>query len=172
MCAVVQSAQCVSPVETPKVFTLLVGSAMEIRTTRFGTVEIDAADVIAFPGGMPGLEGSFNWVLLADAENDALGWLQSTARSDLALAVVSPRRFVPDYQVRVARAELAPLALDQVHDAQVLVIVNKHEQSITLNLKAPLIINLQSRLGRQVVSNGDYPIQHELCQPTPRKKIA
>jgi flagellar assembly factor FliW len=55
----------------------------------------------------------------------------------------------------------------------VLVIVGKHESAITLNLKAPVVVNLQSRLGRQVVANGDQPVQFELSTiPAPLKKSA
>ena len=144
---------------------------MEIQTTRFGKVDIEADDVLNFPTGMLGLESCREWVLLADAQNDALGWLQSTSRAEVALAVVSPRRFVPDYQVRVSRSELVPLALDNIKDAKVLVVVGKNEESITLNLKAPLVINLDQRVGRQVVTNGENPIQYELreAQPALRK---
>ncbi|MBI3839620.1 MAG: flagellar assembly protein FliW [Planctomycetia bacterium] len=145
---------------------------MEIRTTRFGSVQIEADDVICFPNGMLGLDGCRHWVLLADAHNDALGWLQSTTQPDIALAVVSPRRFVPDYQVRTARAEIAPLALNPLQNAHVLAIVSKNEQSITLNLKAPLIINLERRVGRQVIHNGEQPVQYELCEQFQRKRIA
>ena len=77
---------------------------MEIHTTRFGTVGVKSDEVIVFPGGMLGLEDCQHWVLLADAEDEALGWLQSTSHGDVALAVVSPRRFVPDYDVRVGRS--------------------------------------------------------------------
>ena len=135
---------------------------MDIQTTRFATVAIEADDILHFPAGLAGLEDCRHWVLLADAVNDALGWLQSTSRPEVALAVVTPRRFVPDYQVRLARVELAPLAIMQVQDAKVLVIVGKNERSITLNLKAPLVINLDRRLGRQVVANNDYSVQFEL----------
>jgi flagellar assembly factor FliW len=146
---------------------------MEIHTTRFGDLEIEADDVVCFPTGLLGLDGCLDWAFLADAHNDALGWLQSTTHEAIALAVVSPRRFVPDYQVRVARRELAPLALDPIDSAHVLVIVSKNEPSITLNLKAPLIINLERRIGRQVVTTTDQPLQYELCcHPLPWKKTA
>jgi flagellar assembly factor FliW len=145
---------------------------MEIHTTRFGTVDIDSNDVILFPTGMLGLDDCLHWVLLVDAGNDALGWLQSTTHGDVALAVVSPWRFVPDYDVRVARGELEPLALASLDEAHVLVIVGKTGPRITLNLKAPLVVNLRRKLGRQVVHNGDRPLQYELCaagevEPTP-----
>lgn len=146
---------------------------MQIRTTRFGSLEIESEDVIVFPAGLMGLEDCREWVLLADAKNNALGWLQSTSRPEIALAVVSPRRFVPCYQFRVYRSELAPLELRDVKDAQVLTIVGKNDRSITLNLKAPVVIHLERRLGRQVVANGDQPVQYELGgQSAPLKKSA
>ncbi|HEV2973179.1 MAG TPA: flagellar assembly protein FliW [Pirellulales bacterium] len=135
---------------------------MWINTTRFGRLEVGANDRLLFPAGILGLEDCREWVLLADAENDALGWLQSTARREIAVAVISPRRFVAGYQLRVSRSELAPLELTEPRQAQVLVIVGKNEGTITLNLKAPLVVNLQRHLGRQVIANNDYPIQYEL----------
>ena len=140
---------------------------MDIQTTRFGTVAIEADDVLHFPTGLMGLEDCRHWVLLADAQNDALGWLQCTSRPEVALAVVTPRRFVPDYQVRIVRSELAPLAISRAADAKVLVIVGKNDHAITLNLKAPLVLNLDSRLGKQVVANNEYPIQHQLTDAAP-----
>ena len=146
---------------------------MRIRTTRFGPLDIEPEDILGFPAGLLGLEDCRHWVLLADATNDALGWLQSTSRAEVALAVVSPRRFVPDYQFRVYRSELLPLELARTQDAQVLAIVGKNERSITLNLKAPVVINLHRRLGRQVIANGDHPVQFELGgETTTMRKIA
>lgn len=146
---------------------------MNVETTRFGWLEIEPNDLLTFPAGIFGLEGCKHWVLLADAQNDALGWLQSTTRPDVAVAVVSPRRFVPGYQVRVSRGELTPLALDELRDAKVLVIVGKNDRSITLNLKAPLVINLKQRIGRQVVVNNDVAIQYEMhADVTPMRMIA
>jgi flagellar assembly factor FliW len=86
---------------------------------------------------------------------------------------VSPRSFVPDFQLRVARSELMPLALDDVQQAQVLAIVGKNERGITLNLRAPLVINEERRIGRQVITNNDAPIQYELASDsTPMRKVA
>ncbi len=135
---------------------------MEIKTTRFGAVRIESDDILLFPDGMPGMAECRHWALLADVENDCLGWLQSTTRPEMALAVVSPRRFVPNYQVRVFSSELVPLQLKNVQDSQVLVIVNKSGSILTVNLKAPLVFNLERRLGRQVVVNDDQPLQHAI----------
>lgn len=146
---------------------------MEILTSRFGPLEIAPSDVIRFPGGLPGLEDCTSWVLLADAHNEALGWLQSAQRPEVALAVVSPRRFVPDYQLRLGRAELGPVFCDLLDELEVLVIVSKNERGITLNLRAPVVVHLAGRMGRQVVASGDQPLQYELCKDvTSWKKTA
>jgi flagellar assembly factor FliW len=146
---------------------------MEVNTSRFGSIHVDAEDLIRFPAGILGLEDCRDWVLLKDAQNDAVAWLQSAQRPKIALPVVSPRRFVPNYHIRVAQAELESLDLEDVRTAQVVVIAGRTDRTITLNLKAPLVINMARRLGRQVVTNGDLPVRYELAgSPLAWKKSA
>ena len=87
------------------------------------------------------------------------------------MGVVSPRRFVPNYEVRVAKREIAPLGLKDPNDAQVLVIVTNTSGTLALNLKAPLIVHLAERLGRQIVARDDHAVQHRL-EATARRKTA
>ena len=143
---------------------------MRINTSRFGRIDVAAGDVIRFPSGLPGLADCREWALLADATNDALGWLQSTTRGDVALAVVSPRRFVPDYQVRIPRSELTPLDISDIRQAQIVVVVGTTGTALPLNLKAPIVINLEGRTGRQVVASGELPLQYELASARPPLK--
>jgi len=135
---------------------------MEVQSTRFGCVGFAAEDPIRFGEGLPGLRACRDWLVLADGRNPALAWLQSVDRPEVALAVVHPRRYVPRYQLRVARQELEPLELDDLRAARVLAIVTKGPRSVALNLKAPLVINVDRRLGRQVIANGPLPVQYEL----------
>ncbi|MDP6443981.1 MAG: flagellar assembly protein FliW [Pirellulaceae bacterium] len=145
---------------------------MQIATSRFGNVEIAADDILIFPHGMIGFTNAKHWVLLADSVNPAVGWLQSVAQHELAFAVVSPRRFVSNYQVRVSRREVAPLGLAELSEAYVLAIVSRRDDQITVNLKAPLIINLDGNVGRQVVVNDDQPLQLVLGGATQYRRSA
>jgi len=146
---------------------------MEVNTSRFGPVRVEGEDLLCFPAGLVGLEECRDWVLLRDGQSDAVAWLQSAQRPRIALAVVSPRRFVPDYRIRVARTELESLGFEDLRAAQVLVVVGRTDRCITLNLRAPLILNLARRLGRQVLTNGDMPVRYELPIAKPvLKKIA
>jgi len=142
---------------------------MDISTTRFGGLAIDESDVVTFVDGLIGMEDCRRWVLLGDEENESLGWLQNVDRPEVALAVVNPRQFVAGYQVRVARREIAPLGLANPNDAQVLVIIRQDAESLTLNLKAPLVIHWAERLGRQIVARDDHAVQHRLEATSLRK---
>lgn len=146
---------------------------MIIETTRFGATSVDPEDILLFPAGLFGLDNCRHWVLLADAENESVAWLQSATRPDTALAVVSPRRFAPDYKVRVAPSQLQALDLGPQDQLQVLTIVNKSEGRLTLNLRAPLLVNLSRRLGRQMVTNDEQPLQLPIAEVvTPLRKSA
>ena len=137
---------------------------MHIDTSRFGPVQIEADDILLFPHGLIAFEECRHWVLLSDADNESLGWLQSISRPEVALPVISPRRFVPGYQVRVARSQLSPLELTQFDQAFLLTIVSQEAQALTVNLKAPIVVNLDRRLGRQVITTDEQPVAHLIGQ--------
>lgn len=146
---------------------------MQLETSRFGLVEFSPDDILLFPTGIAGFEDRRHWILLADGENDAVGWLQNLSRGELAVPVVSPRRFAAGYMVKITRDQLAALQLERTHEAYVLAIVSHSGRALTLNLKAPLIINLDRRLGGQVVTNDDQPLQMPLaCEPVAQRKSA
>jgi flagellar assembly factor FliW len=132
---------------------------MEVSTSRFGKLVASPGDVLLFEQGLIGLPNSRRWIVLADAQNAALGWLQCVDDPDMAVGVVSPRRFISDYQLRAGKDDLAPLGLADVRDAQVVVIVSRHLEGLSLNLQAPLVINVEQRRGRQVVAKDPLPVR-------------
>lgn len=131
---------------------------MQIETTHFGAVKIEADDIVLFPRGILAFEDCRHWVLLGDDQNPTLAWLQSVSRPEVALPVVSPRRFVTDYAVRLVRGQLAALELSQVDQVFILAVVSQSDGDLTLNLKAPLVINLDRRIGRQIITSDDQPV--------------
>ena len=137
--------------------------AMKIHTSRFAAIEIEPDDILFFRNGLLGFEDCRHWVLLADTDNAAVAWLQSMQHADIALPVVSPRRFVTDYQVRLEPADVEALQLTSVEQAYVSSVVSRDDTSLTMNLRAPLVINLDRRIGCQVVTADAQPMQYELA---------
>lgn len=135
---------------------------MQISTTRFGTLAIDVDDLLHFPQGIIGFEDCRHWILLADAHNSTVGWLQCADRPAIALAVVSPRRFSDEYRIRVGQSQLAPLALSAHDRLFALCVVSKKDGCCTMNLRAPVLVNLDRRIGCQVITIDEQPVQMEL----------
>jgi len=137
---------------------------MQIETSRFGPIEIQPEDILLFSRGLFAFENHRHWVLLADSTNSSVAWLQSLNDPEVALALVSPRPFVPGYRVSIGRSQLTPLELAALDQAFVLNVLNRKQDQLTINLKAPIIINLDRRIGRQVVTSDEQPLQLVLPQ--------
>ena len=82
---------------------------MLVQTSRFGQIQSSQEEVIIFPLGLIGFESSRQWLIVPDPENTEVAWLQSLAQPQVALPLISPRKFAPDYKVCVPRRQLAPL---------------------------------------------------------------
>ncbi len=124
---------------------------MNVRTTRFGNVDIADDRVITFPKGLLGFSEHKKYCLLEPADDSAFFWLQSIDDPSLAFVVTDPSFFVPDYSVPIRAEQMGELGLPRLEDAQVFVIVNKVDQVLTGNLQGPLVINTLSRSGEQFV---------------------
>ena len=124
---------------------------MHVRTTRFGNLEIADDRVINFPKGLLGFAEHKRYCLLEPAEDACFFWLQSLEDPSLAFVVTDPSFFVTDYSVPIRDDQMVELKLPRLEDAQVFVIVNKIDQSLTGNLQGPLVINTVSRTGEQFV---------------------
>jgi len=124
---------------------------MEVRTTRFGIIEIAEDRVITFPEGMLGFGDKKEYCLLQPGDDACFFWLQCVRDPDLAFVVTDPTFFEQDYSVPIRPEQMESLGLSRLEDAQVFVIVNKIGDQLTGNFQGPLIINTLSRVGEQMV---------------------
>ena len=138
---------------------------MNLETTRFGTVEIADDRVITFPTGLLGFSSYTSFVLLQPDEQGVFFWLQSTEAPDLAFVVTDPALWVPDFQANVRKDQMEELGMAKLEDAQVLVIVNKRDDLLTANLQGPLVVNVDGRMGMQLVlAEKRWNTRHELLR--------
>lgn len=124
---------------------------MDVRTTRFGVIQIAEDRVITFPKGLLGFPQARRYCLLEPGEDACFFWLQSLDEPGLAFVVTDPALFVPDFSVPIRPEQMGELGLTKLEDAQVFVIVNKVDTQLTGNLQGPLVINTISREGEQMV---------------------
>ena len=138
---------------------------MEVRTTRFGVIEIAEDRVITFPKGLLGFPEQRRYCLLEPGEDACFFWLQSLDEPSLAFVVTDPILFVPEYSVPIRPEQMEQLELGKLEDAQVFVIVNKVDQHLTGNLQGPLVINTITKSGEQLVlAEKRWTTRHELMK--------
>ena len=132
---------------------------MRIETQRFGALRVKADQLFLFPQGLVGMESLRQWALLPDPDNPAVAWLQCATRGDRALPMISPRCYFDDYRVHVKRRELTSLHLKPGAELYVLTTLSGHVGKVTTNLRSPILLNLNRRLGCQVITEDQQPIQ-------------
>jgi len=138
---------------------------MDVRTTRFGVIEIAEDRVITIPKGLLGFPERTRFCLLEPGQDACFFWLQSLDDPALAFVVTDPALFVGEYSVPIRQEQMSELGLESLEDAQVFVIVNKVGEELTGNLQGPLIINTVSRLGEQaVLADRRWTTRHPLVK--------
>lgn len=136
---------------------------MEVHTARFGTIEIEEDRVITFPKGLLGFADQRRYCLLQPNDDACFFWLQCLDDPNLAFVITDPNLFVKEYSVPVRDDQLESLGLEKLENAQVFVIVNKVDSTLTGNLQGPLVINTISRVGEQfVLAEKKWTTRHEL----------
>ncbi len=92
---------------------------------------------------------------------------------ELAFVVTDPSLFVSDYAVHVRPEQMESLSLTDLADAQIFVIVNKVDQTLTGNLQGPLVVNTVTRTGEQMVlAEKKWTTRHPLLEVKPTTKVA
>ncbi len=124
-----------------------------IQTTRFGQVQFQSEDLLAFPEGILGFADLKKFVLLDDPNDDIFAWLQSCDEPAIAFPVLEPELFSETYKVTLAKSDLEALKLQSVQGARLFCIITIPDDptQMTANMKAPIVINVAEKRARQCV---------------------
>jgi flagellar assembly factor FliW len=139
--------------------------------TKLGSFEVEESKLITFPRGILGLEDYKKYIILDHPGTDVLKWLQSVEDTDIALPVILPEVFFPDYRPQFLKEDLLHLEIRSPEEALVLCIITvpQDPQKATVNLKAPVVINPHRRLADQIIAENE---EYKVRQPLNLEKIA
>jgi len=137
---------------------------MQLQTKKFGEITVNEEDILFFPEGLPGFEHVKKFTLLGRQGMDSLFfWLQSIDEPDLSFVVTDPFAAKPDYFVDAEDSETEQLQLQKAEDVLTLAIVTVPEnvKKTSINLKAPVLINLKNNIGKQIImKNETFPVKY------------
>lgn len=145
---------------------------MKIMTRKFGEIEIDEQKILFMPEGLPGFPGFERFVLMEDLKSAPFCWLQSVEAPNLALVVMSPFIFKPDYDIDL-EAFIASRKWKGIKtkDLLIYVVINisegEKDKKITANLIGPIVINPKTNEAVQVIMpNSAYSHQYNVLEPS------
>jgi flagellar assembly factor FliW len=138
---------------------------------RFGPCTYRESEVLTFPWGLPGFGSLRRFIALNLEGQEKFVWLQSLDDHAVALPTADPWQIFADYAPLMPPYAISSLELTNPEDFATLcvVVVTPGAAEMTMNLLAPIVINLRTRTGRQTtLETGGYSVR----TPIPRKAPA
>jgi len=143
---------------------------MKVKTTRFGTIDVNEDQVLTLTEGMLGFSDCGRFVMMDDEIGDPFMWMQSTEIPSLAFVVIDPAVILPSYHFSVKKEQIKGLDTADINDLQVYVIVTMASNilDVTVNLQGPLVMSKKKRIGTQIVLNDpNFSTRHPLFTDQP-----
>jgi flagellar assembly factor FliW len=146
---------------------------VSIPSQALGAVEVQADRLITATEPLAGFPDCSTYALIEHVRKDgsaspSVFWLQAAERPFQAFVVTDPWGIHPDYAPEISDVDARELQLDNFEDARVFAIltVPSAPSGITVNLRAPIVVNMAKRLAKQVVLlNDEYHTRHLVNGP-------
>lgn len=143
---------------------------MKIETKFFGAREINEEDILTFNRGIPGFEERRRYIIMPYSDKSPFFVMQSVDQSNLAFILIGLEEVIPGYSFDISDDLASQIKLTAPEDAVVFAIVTIPGDlaKSTVNLAAPVIINMKGKLGEQVIfNNSQYSLRHPLFTSQP-----
>lgn len=141
---------------------------MLINTRYFGEIDVDDQKIITFDNGLIGFEALKRFTLIYNNESEesgAVNWLQSLDEPLVALPLISPFYVMSDYNPVVEDEVLTKLGELNAENTVIFLTLTVPSDitKMTTNLKAPIIINADTKKGCQVIAeNPEYVVKYNI----------
>ncbi len=148
-------------------------TTIAVPSQALGAVEIATDSVITVCEPLAGFPDCAGYALVEHVKRDgrpsaSVFWLQAVERPFHAFVVTDPWGVFPEYSPEIADADATDLGLENFEDARVFAIltVPGNPSEITVNLRAPIVVNMALRRAKQVVLlNDEYHTRHRMNGP-------
>ncbi|MFH1063296.1 MAG: flagellar assembly protein FliW [Candidatus Omnitrophota bacterium] len=132
----------------------------------------DQATSMFFPEGIIGFSEHKEFSIIDNKSKEPFVWMESAQDNNLSFIIINPKEFKQGYEPILSAADKTALKINDLSECLIyaLVCVPKDSDEISANLLAPIIINKNSNIGRQVILHDqDYSVQHLILEEMLRK---
>ncbi len=142
---------------------------MKAKTRLFGEIDIEEEKIITLESGMIGLPEMQQFALIFDNEKKSGGsikWLQSMDDPETAFPVMDPTEIAADYNPTINDDLLQPLGTLNEENTFVIAVltVPRNVKEMSVNLKAPIVINTDTGKGKQIIVEDDVPVKFKIYE--------
>ncbi len=118
---------------------------------------------LSFLAPPPGFEPMLDFTLTGIDGASGLYSLRSADQDTLRLFVLDAAVYLPDYHPEISDEQSGALSLETADDAAVLVVANPEEGGTTVNLLAPIVVNLTTgRCSQVILDDARWSLRSEL----------
>jgi flagellar assembly factor FliW len=138
---------------------------VKVKTTRFGELEVNPNDILNLSEGLLGFENLKKYFVVDPGDSTLILWLQSIEDEKVAFPIIEPKIFKPDYIAKLLPADLNGLELESLNTAKLysILTIPANVTEMSANLKAPIVINSQKKVGKQIVlQDSKLSVRHEM----------
>ncbi len=139
---------------------------MEILSPVHGKITYDEDEIIIFEKSIPGFNDVKRFIL-KEIEGSSFKLLQSIDDVTVGFVVISPFQVEEDYEINLSEEVIKTLEIKEATDVLLysLVTLNSKVEKITVNLKAPVVINVNNKKAEQfIIDKAKYKIKHPLMK--------
>ena len=137
-----------------------------INTAKFGELNVDKNNIFNFVCPIIGFNDLKQYTIVDYKPDSPFKWLQSMENMELAFPVTLCSFFGIDYKFDIPDEEAEKLGIENADDVFVCNIANipsSNPQGATINMLAPIVINLQNKKAMQIVlKNTNFEVRHKL----------
>ena len=141
---------------------------MKIQTKFLGEVKIRDTDIYTFEAGLPGFLDYKKYTILPLDADLPIAFLQCIEETEIGFVISLPFAFKPDYAFDLSEEDKDMLEIENVEELLIYSIMTLNETfaESTINLLAPIVLNVTKKLGKQIVlqDRAEYPLRHPIME--------
>jgi flagellar assembly factor FliW len=125
----------------------------KIVSDKLGEIEFQESDIITLSAPILGFPDLNDFILISNDKSYPFLWFQSVQDANICFILVEPDIFYPDYKPGLNKRESKILGAEDGKELKLfgIVVVPAEPKKATVNLRAPIALNMEKKLAKQVI---------------------
>lgn len=130
---------------------------LKINSPKLGPIEYSEDDLITLSAPLLGFPELNDFLLISNDASYPFLWFQSVEDVNTCFILIEANTFFKDYKPVINKRESKVLAISDMKEVKIfcIVVVPEDPKKSTANLRAPLVINFEKKLAKQIILDDD-----------------